>query len=78
LRAIGIDETRVVFHSLRHGGATRLAQQGVDLSLIAIRGRWKNLQNAAHYVQVGQALITTMPLSDKRRLQSEELEARWD
>ena len=78
LRLIGVDETRVVFHSLRHGGATKLAYEGLDLQLIAIRGRWKKLQNAAHYVQVGQALITTMPLSDKLSRLKEHLEGTWD
>ena len=62
LHRLGLDTSRIVFHSLRHGGATELALRGTDLGLIALRGRWRSLKNAGHYVQTGESLVATVRL----------------
>jgi integrase len=44
-------------HSLRHGGATRLAIMGKDVSTIKTRGRWKSLDTCERYMQIFQSVI---------------------
>ena len=66
LKRLGLDE-RFVPHSLRHGGATFLANIGVPLADIAYRGRWKSFASAAHYVQIGRALLATTKVAANLR-----------
>jgi integrase len=48
---------RYVPHSLRHGGATRMAIMGVDVPTIKARGRWKSLETCERYMQIFQSVI---------------------
>jgi integrase len=46
-------------HSLRHGGATYGYLNDMPFTDIAVRGRWKSINSATHYVQqFRQALLT--------------------
>ena len=47
---------RFVLHSLRHGGATDLFNDGWPIENIRIRGRWESVKSALHYVQAGRAV----------------------
>jgi len=49
-------------HSLRHGGATRLALAGWRVEDIAQRGRWASTTSARHYIQSGKALLLTLSI----------------
>ena len=52
---LGLSSEYVV-HSLRHGGATHLHfVDAVTIEDIKLRGRWKSLESAAHYIQSGRA-----------------------
>lgn len=53
---------RFVPHSLRHGGATRLALSGWSVENIAQRGRWASTTSARHYIQSGRALLLTLSI----------------
>jgi integrase len=44
-------------HSLRHGGATRLALQGLPIEDILLRGRWSSTKSAKRYIQSGRAAL---------------------
>ena len=56
---------RRVLYDRRHGGASELALAGVPLEVVAKRGRWKVLASAAHYVQMGIALLATVRLGPR-------------
>ncbi len=51
-----------VFHSLRHGGATRMMLMGRPLEEVLQRGRWVSCKSARHYVQMGRALLLSLQL----------------
>ena len=69
LRALGADgpewETRglqFVWHSFRHGGASRAHLAGRDLSAILIRGRWAVESSGRHYIQAGRQMLLSLAL----------------
>lgn len=53
----------VVFHSLRHGGATEAVLKGVPLPVVRRMGRWKQDSSLDRYVQVGPVTIMSLNLS---------------
>lgn len=61
-RALGLSDSFVP-HSLRHGGATELWMDGLDVESILLRGRWRSNSSIRTYVQTGPALLSqsTMP-----------------
>jgi hypothetical protein len=73
----GLDSTRYVFHSLRHGGATEAALGGMDLNMVAVRGRWKILSTAVHYIQQGEALLAEVRVPQPVRDRANVLARRW-
>ena len=69
LDALGDDtwETRglrFVWHSLRHGGASRVYLRGgaVVLPDLLVRGRWAVESSGRHYIQSGRQLLLSMSL----------------
>ncbi len=73
---------RFVWHSLRHGGASRafLRGGGVAMPDILVRGRWKVEKSGRHYVQSGRMLLLALalpePITDfARRLRTAGLSA---
>ena len=75
--AIGLAGGRVVFHSLRHGGATDLYLSGVGLDNIAHAGRWRSLTTARRYVSTGVALLTQVALSKAQAAVAYRLAKAW-
>jgi site-specific recombinase XerD len=58
-----LDPSRFAGHSLRAGGATEMAQQGVDLGLIVNHGRWQSPQTVSrHYIRPATALGKSNPM----------------
>ena len=77
LRIIGVDPTRYVWHSLRHGGATWYYLGGEALDNVAHRGRWRSLQTARRYIQMGVALMGSTRLSALMRDRARRAEKNW-
>ena len=57
--ALGLD---FVWHSLRHGGASRALMLGADVPDIMIRGRWRCLESTRRYLQAGRHLLMSIAL----------------
>ena len=56
-KGAGLDPKQFSGHSLRAGGATTLAESGVDLAMIVVQGRWKDPKTVSkHYVRPADAL----------------------
>ena len=55
---------RFVWHSLRHGGASRTYLRGgaVVLPDLLVRGRWAVESSGRHYIQSGRQLLLSMSL----------------
>jgi integrase len=51
---------RYVFHSLRHGAATRAYMGGASVETVMARGRWQSGKSARHYIQAGPAALLEM------------------
>ena len=51
LTSIGLDARRFGMHSLRAGGATSAANQGVTDRLFKVHGRWRSENSKDHYVK---------------------------
>ena len=51
-----------VWHSLRHGGASRALMLGADVQDIMIRGRWRCLESTRRYLQAGRHLLMSIAL----------------
>ena len=51
-----------VWHSFRHGGASRAYLEGRDMSAIILRGRWAAESSARHYVQAGRQMLLALAL----------------
>lgn len=51
---------RFTFHSLRHGGATQDCMDGVPISDIMRRGRWRSQRTCELYCQSGRAILATL------------------
>ena len=47
----------LVWHSFRHGGATRAFLAGMNLGRVYLGGRWAVGSSAQHYIQVGRQLV---------------------
>jgi len=69
LRLLGADDpswqTRglaFVWHSFRHGGASRAYLSGVELPAILIRGRWAVESSGRHYAQAGRQMLLATAL----------------
>jgi hypothetical protein len=62
--ALGIDE-RLVWHGLRHGGATDAFVRGMPLEDIMMLGRWAVSSSTRHYVQHGAALLLDRRVSPR-------------
>eukprot|EP00732_Lithocolla_globosa_P000550 Lithocolla_globosa_v1_NODE_182_length_5436_cov_23.147742.p2 type:complete len:309 gc:universal NODE_182_length_5436_cov_23.147742:3369-4295(+) len=62
LEELGLDHLGFTLHSLRHGGATHDFTQGIDLKLIALRGRWESEKNLRRYIQSGRASLVGLEL----------------
>jgi len=61
----GMWETRglhFVWHSLRHGGASRAHLAGRSLPAILLRGRWKAEGSGRHYIQAGRQMLLALAL----------------
>ncbi len=62
---VNLDPTKYAGHSLRSGGATAMAQKGVDLGLIVNHGRWQNPQTVSrHYIRPANALGKANPMRE--------------
>jgi site-specific recombinase XerD len=62
-KRIDLNPARFAGHSLRAGGATEMAQQGVDLGLIVNHGRWQSPQTVSrHYIRPANALGGNNPM----------------
>jgi len=68
---------RIVFHSLRHGGATELYLKGWTLDAIAHAGRWRSLTTARRYVSTGVALLTQSRVRGSVATQAHRLMRTW-
>ena len=77
LRIIGVDPTRYVWDSLRHGGATWYYLAGEALDNVAHRGRWRLLQTARRYIQMGVALVGATRLSALMQGRAQSAENSW-
>ena len=77
MTAIGLSGARIVFHSLRHGGATELFQSGMPLDNIAHQGRWRSLTTARRYINTGLALLTQGQITERRQQEAEWLRRWW-
>ena len=55
---------RFVWHSLRHGGASRTYLRGgaVVLPDLLVRGRWAADASGRHYIQSGRQLLLSLAL----------------
>ena len=51
-----------VWHSFRHGGASRASLAGQSLDSIIIRGRWAVESSGRHYVQAGRQMLLALAL----------------
>jgi len=51
---------RFVPHSIRHGGATQLAEANWSIADVALRGRWKVTDSARRYIQRGRAELLAL------------------
>ena len=51
-----------VWHSFRHGGASRAFLAGREMSEIIVRGRWAVESSARHYVQAGRQMLLALAL----------------
>ena len=51
-----------VWHSFRHGGASRAFLAGREMSAIILRGRWAAESSARHYVQAGRQMLLALAL----------------
>ena len=60
LKALGCENFGFRSHSLRRGGATALAQAGVDMQSIMVFGRWASLQSCRLYVRAGDAELIAL------------------
>jgi site-specific recombinase XerD len=62
-KRVKLDPSKFAGHSLRSGGATAMAQKGVDLGLIVNHGRWQNPQTVSrHYIRPANALGKANPM----------------
>ena len=60
---VNLDPARFAGHSLRAGGATQLAQAGVDLVRIVVHGRWNSPQTVTrHYIRPATTLGSDNPM----------------
>ena len=61
---MGNSRVAVVWHSLRHGGASRAYLRGgaVVLPDLLVRGRWAVESSGRHYIQSGRQLLLSMSL----------------
>ena len=59
LQALQVDARGLTFvwHSFRHGGASRAFLGGMQLSDILTRGRWKVESSGRHYIQSGRQML---------------------
>ncbi len=62
LTSLNLDPSLFSPHSLRHGGATLLFQQGVPVSDIAMQGRWASQKTLKRYVQSGKSNLISLHL----------------
>ena len=51
-----------VWHSFRHGGASRAFLADREMSEIIVRGRWAAESSARHYVQAGRQMLLALAL----------------
>ena len=77
LRISGVDPARYVWHSLRHGGATWYYLAGEALDNVAHRGRWRSLQTARRYIQMGVAFVGATRLSSVMQERAQSAENSW-
>jgi len=59
IAALGF-KVNFTFHSLRHGGATQDCMDGVPISDIMRRGRWRSQRTCELYCQSGRAILATL------------------
>jgi len=65
LAVLGVPHGRglgYVWHSFRHGGASRAFLAGRDMSAILLRGRWAVESSGRHYIQAGRQLLLGIAL----------------
>ncbi len=60
--ALGLSQ-RLVWHGLRHGGATDAFVRGVPLEDVMMLGRWAVTSSTRHYIQHGAALLLDRDIS---------------
>ena len=59
--ALGLE---FVWHSLRHGGASRTFMLGAEVKDIMLRGRWVCLESTRRYLQSGRHLLMPITIPD--------------
>ena len=59
--ALGLE---FVWHSLRHGGASRTFMLGAEVKDIMLRGRWVCLESTRRYLQSGRHLLMAITIPD--------------
>jgi integrase len=57
------------FHRLRHTWATRLVNNGMDLSTLQVLGGWKSLSSLQHYIKLLDTTIQRQYEASYRKLQ---------
>eukprot|EP00438_Fugacium_kawagutii_P014675 Skav232096 [mRNA] locus=scaffold2353:89080:90360:+ [translate_table: standard] len=75
--ALGIAKLRLSPASLRAGGATRLVDEGFEISRIRFWGRWSHLRSLEHYVQVARAQQITLDIPDSTAQKLREFISRF-
>ena len=53
---------KFVWHSARHGGASRAYAEGMAVEDILMRGRWRQARSATRYLQTGRAMLLASQL----------------
>jgi len=62
VRQPGVQDLAFVWHSFRHGGASRAHLAGMDMAAILERGRWAVEGSGRHYIQSGRQLLLSLGL----------------
>ena len=64
LHSLNVDAHGLAFvwHSFRHGGASRAYLRGDEMSRILTRGRWAVESSGRHYIQSGRQLLLAQEL----------------
>jgi integrase len=61
--SLGFESIGYTPHSLRHGGATYLHMNGMDVKNLMLIGRWRSESSLTIYVQVGAVLLLGAKIS---------------